>query len=390
MRGAMQRSDLDTNIEYFARHIAKIRRNVGLVCIFLIIVATVPYILRQFSVGWDIAGSVQTLVLIMFIGVFVRVFRVGYSHPIGSLILVADVVLIGLGIFTPGTQPIIVMFFFTPPLIAYLFFPPGVALTVSLTSYICLNGLFFQRFIGAEHPHITYVFSTIIFAGIAFVIGLHLVVASRRDIERKLMEVAHLDALTGLPNRMHFESRIDQEIERSRREELPLCFGIVDLDHFKNVNDTYGHDCGDMVLKHVATVLSGSLRAQDILCRFGGEEMVIVMPNTTIEDALPSLERVRASISDCPVLWKGNTITVTTSIGVSELSMPSSSYDALFVTADKNLYIAKENGRNQVVGSGIYRLAISPSAADASSFAPKVPQQSTRSQSGKESKGVLW
>ncbi len=98
--------------------------------------------------------------------------------------------------------------------------------------------------------------------------------------------------------------------------------------------------------------------------------MVIVMPNTTIEDALPSLERVRASISDCPVLWKSNTIKVTTSIGVSELFMPSSSYEALFETADKNLYIAKENGRNQVVATEISKSVISPPAADASSFGP--------------------
>jgi len=73
------------------------------------------------------------------------------------------------------------------------------------------------------------------------------------------------------------------------------------------------------------------------------------MPNTTIEDALPTLERVRTSISECPVLWKNNTITVTASIGLSELSVQSSSYDTLYETADKNLYIAKENGRNQVV-----------------------------------------
>jgi len=345
----MQRPDQNTNIEYFARHIAKIRRNVALVCIFLIILATLPYILRQLSVGWDIAGGVQTFVLFMFVGLFIRIYRIGYSHPIGLLVLVADVILIGLGIFTPGTQSIIAMFFFTPLLIAYLFFPPRAALAVSLVSYIFLNGLFFQRFIGLEHPHMPYMISTIILAGIASVIGLHLVVGSRHDIERKLMEVAHSDALTGLPNRMYFESRIEQEIERSRREELPLCFALVDLDHFKNVNDTYGHDCGDRVLKHVASVLSGSVRTQDILCRIGGEELAIIMPNTTIEDALPTLERVRTSISECPVLWKNNTITVTASIGLSELSVQSSSYDTLYETADKNLYIAKENGRNQVV-----------------------------------------
>ena len=155
------------------------------------------------------------------------------------------------------------------------------------------------------------------------------------------------DPLTGLYNRRHFEDNLEREFLRAVRYDNNLSFAIIDVDFFKKVNDTYGHSCGDYVLKEVAYLILQTFRKTDMVFRYGGEEFAVIITETPIEKAVIPLERLRKSISEYPS-YNGTKIKVTVSIGVSEVNKQTESVHQLFENADKALYKAKENGRNQI------------------------------------------
>ena len=156
------------------------------------------------------------------------------------------------------------------------------------------------------------------------------------------------DPLTGLYNRRHFEDNLEREFLRAVRYDNSLSFAIIDVDFFKKVNDTYGHSCGDYVLKEVAYLILQTFRKTDMVFRYGGEEFAVIITETPIEKAVIPLERLRKSISEYPFSYNGTKIKVTVSIGVSEVNKQTESVHQLFENADKALYKAKENGRNQI------------------------------------------
>lgn len=158
-----------------------------------------------------------------------------------------------------------------------------------------------------------------------------------------------IDESTGLFNRRYLRIRLQEEVERSRRMSLPLSLMIVDIDHFKRVNDTYGHLSGDSILKQTALALSRVIRKVDVLCRYGGDEFVIILPKTDEK----SVKKVAARISDVfskTVFWIGSRpINLTVSIGVSTVEASDVDADRLFKEADKALYQAKETGRDRYI-----------------------------------------
>ncbi|MBD1600278.1 GGDEF domain-containing protein [Pseudomonas typographi] len=158
---------------------------------------------------------------------------------------------------------------------------------------------------------------------------------------------ALLDPLTGLPNRAAWGERLAQATSLREHDETPLHVAIFDLDHFKAINDTYGHLAGDKVLKIVATVLGRHLRPQDFLARFGGEEFVLLMPASTPEEAGALLETLREAIEACPFHFKGVRVTVTVSIGTTALT-PKEAGEPALKRADQALYRAKGAGRNRI------------------------------------------
>ncbi len=164
---------------------------------------------------------------------------------------------------------------------------------------------------------------------------------------RKLTELALTDQLTGLYNRHSLYDMARKYISNATRHNTALSLLVIDLDHFKNINDTRGHSVGDMVLKSVAAVLQKSCRTEDIAARFGGEEFVMLLANCNIQNAIYIAERLRQSIEST----EPEGFVVTSSIGVSELISQDTGFDTLFDRADTAVYQAKENGRNQVVAS---------------------------------------
>lgn len=168
----------------------------------------------------------------------------------------------------------------------------------------------------------------------------------QRDLERMTRQ----DSLTGLFNSKTFTEVTKLELDRTKRQGTPTSILLVDLDHFKKVNDTHGHPAGDAVLRHVATLLATGVRNTDLVGRLGGEEFIILLPATSIESAQRLAEKLRQRLQASPVLWVGNPIQMTASFGLAvSTSFLTLDFDTLYNTADKALYLAKSSGRNRVM-----------------------------------------
>jgi two-component system cell cycle response regulator len=172
----------------------------------------------------------------------------------------------------------------------------------------------------------------------------------RHNVQLSL-EMAITDQLTGLHNRRYMSRHLDTLMSNARKSERPLAFVIMDIDYFKQVNDTYGHDIGDEVLKEFAARIAANTRGIDLACRYGGEEFVVAMPDTDIAFATNIAERLRQSIETTPVKISRapGQLTITISIGIARCEGASDTAENLLHRADQALYRAKRTGRNKVV-----------------------------------------
>lgn len=164
----------------------------------------------------------------------------------------------------------------------------------------------------------------------------------------KLSKLAITDGLTGLYNHRHFQGLLKQEIARSHRYGYPVGLLLIDIDHFKIFNDTYGHQVGDEVLKVVASTLKKNVRLTDAVARYGGEEMTIILPHTSLDDAGVVAEKIRRAVEKLELPAGGKTVKITISIGVAAYPDCAAEQQQLIQEADDAMYRAKENGRNQV------------------------------------------
>lgn len=172
----------------------------------------------------------------------------------------------------------------------------------------------------------------------------HLVKIRTKEIEL----LSKIDALTNLWNRRYLEEHLTAEFKRAKRYKHDLSIMIIDLDHFKNVNDTYGHLAGDEVLRQVSSRIKNSQRETDFIGRYGGEEIVVILPETDLETSKKVANSIREVIAAKPVEFESNSIIITASIGISCLKPKHSEYPMIFAEADEALYNAKELGRNRV------------------------------------------
>mgnify|MGYP006288490227 CR=1 FL=1 len=161
---------------------------------------------------------------------------------------------------------------------------------------------------------------------------------------QRISELMRTDPLTKLANRRSFQERFQAAFSLARRQEQPLSVIMLDIDHFKQVNDTFGHSAGDTVLKALGVLLKDSCREEDVAARFGGEEFILCLPNTDCNEAKACAERIRARMAGQDILGQGYPITV--SLGIAEL-LPQDSMDGLITRADRALYAAKRHGRNR-------------------------------------------
>lgn len=166
-------------------------------------------------------------------------------------------------------------------------------------------------------------------------------------LERHLKELSYVDGLTGVYNRRTFERRLMEEFTRHKRIDSPLGIIMFDIDHFKSVNDEYGHMFGDVVLQELVKICNKNLRTEDFLARYGGEEFVCLLINQNVHQAELVAERLRKSIADITVTEGGISVKTTISLGIAD-SRDCDTPEELIRLADEALYIAKRNGRNRV------------------------------------------
>lgn len=261
--------------------------------------------------------------------------------------------------------------FGTPPAAAYTNLPSG---DYTLRLRAETGGMFARSFETTSHIHVaprwfeTWWFRTI--AALMLIAGIFAIVALRTRVLRsranqlealveertralsdandRLEALASTDPLTGIPNRRHFLEVAAQEFERARRYGHPVSLVIVDLDRFKAINDTYGHPVGDAVLKWAAEQAVGSCRSSDVVARFGGEELVVLLPETDAQGALDAGENLRRRLA-VPTEHLGNRIAITASAGVAEWFAPDEAISSLLDRADRALYAAKRAGRDRVM-----------------------------------------
>jgi diguanylate cyclase (GGDEF)-like protein len=163
-----------------------------------------------------------------------------------------------------------------------------------------------------------------------------------------LRQYSDQDTVTGLPNRRAFEDRFRSECARAVRYQRPLALLILDIDHFKAINDTYGHEAGDAVLEATGELIAASVRDADVPARYGGEEFVVLMPETGLAEAVEAAERLRRSIAARNVQWRTDAVAVRASVGISAFPACVGEPEALIGSADRALYTAKASGRNRV------------------------------------------
>lgn len=166
-----------------------------------------------------------------------------------------------------------------------------------------------------------------------------------------LSEISARDSLTGLYNRWYVMEKIDSEMNRALRHGYAMSVVMLDLDHFKNINDSYGHPAGDAVLRSVGQMVKESCRVYDVPGRYGGEEFCIVLPDTKVSGTATVAERIRARLESTPLVIGDSTVTVTASIGIAGMDSAAEgvlSASALVDRADRALYAAKKQGRNRI------------------------------------------
>lgn len=183
------------------------------------------------------------------------------------------------------------------------------------------------------------------------ILGIRRLFIDMKQQEAQLDTLARTDALTGLPNRRETLARLRIELERSARSGHPVAVLMFDIDYFKRINDTWGHAAGDHILEAVARVAQASLRRIDSCGRIGGEEFLVMLPETDREEAQAAAERLRAAIADQVVQRDGRLLRATVSVGVAihHPADPLPTPDLLIQRADHALYAAKESGRNRIV-----------------------------------------
>ncbi|MDC7239597.1 MAG: sensor domain-containing diguanylate cyclase, partial [Spirochaetales bacterium] len=185
------------------------------------------------------------------------------------------------------------------------------------------------------------------------VAGIIIDIPGRKKKEEELYRKATQDPLTGIANRGSFDDRFRLMIHRLQNEGIPFSLLMLDIDHFKKVNDTWGHDIGDQALKHMTRIVQGTLREGEFAARFGGEEFAVLLQNDSPVASETIAERIRSSVEGSPLVTEGHTIHMTLSIGVFNATEEHTDldYTAILNKADGALYKAKKSGRNRVVSS---------------------------------------
>ena len=285
--------------------------------------------------------------------------KVLYNHVLAPFILVVS--LAGLMLYlviTGGVANTGPLWIYVLPPVAMFFAGVvygviTVAVFITLCSYILFaaDGWFVVAHYTTEFKlRLLYSFATVTFLSAFYEHSRQTSFNIVKDLSDKFEKQAQQDTLTRLPNRRGIQQFIEFESARARRQKKPLTLILCDIDRFKRVNDQYGHDGGDVVLKHVSDLFKASIREQDGVARWGGEEFLFVLPDTEESNAVVLAEKVRETLATSPVELQQKNVVITASFGVAQIDFEQG-LDKALTLADKALYKAKEKGRNKVLSA---------------------------------------
>lgn len=240
--------------------------------------------------------------------------------------------------------------------------PPECAHSYAFTQYTfwTMTALLLARAVGGLFEMRAEMLTPGMLRGVSFLLYAILLTAATlgvmwmeiQSLERALVHSARIDALTGVLNRGTFLEEFGREVSRSERDATVFSLAIFDLDHFKRLNDRFGHPMGDRVLKNVVDIMRLTIRRHDLIGRYGGEEFALLMPNTGKDTALRVAERIRREIELKGAEIGGKRVDLTVSGGVATFQLDGHDWDSLLIAADNALYAAKNAGRNQIVAAG--------------------------------------
>lgn len=250
----------------------------------------------------------------------------------------------------PGSSPTVFIWPVLLPMVLHFLLGRGLGLVLSVAGLLAAILIGWQRFGGPDGADQAVLAGNFLLAAVLALLLAHVYERGRELTEKRLHDLASTDTLTQLPNRTLLDETFERFSAIARRHGTPLSLLVMDLDHFKHINDCYGHAAGDRVLVEFARLLRRRLRGGDFVCRHGGEEFLALLPETDVARAESLAEELREATEATVVESGCHSITLSISIGVAELAPDAADLDAMLRVADRRLYRAKSLGRNRVVG----------------------------------------
>ncbi|WP_157933756.1 GGDEF domain-containing protein [Alloalcanivorax mobilis] len=293
--------------------------------------------------GLELLASFFSLILLWVIGRTrrLRFWTLVYLLPFLSLMMLAMAL--------PRTLPTVFLWAYIIPVLSHLLLGRHLGLLVASFYMLTALVIFLTKYAGNPDFINTVTMANILISGVATLAFTHAYERGSELTRVDLMRLASTDPLTGLANLYRFRETFEYEKTRAIRLGAPLSLLVLDLDWFKRINDTQGHQVGDRVLIHVAALLRRRLRATDLACRVGGEEFTVLLPDTGLREAGVVAEKLRGLIASEAYRQGDIRVPMTCSIGVAQWQGGNETLDALYRVADARLYSAKQSGRNAVV-----------------------------------------
>ena len=293
--------------------------------------------------GVEFLVAILALVLILLLP---RIRRIQLLSFVYLMVLFSALVV---ALLTPGVSEMVFVWFYLIPVLAHFVHGRRFGLIISLVLLSAAWFLYAQRYYDARALNDALGLFNIVTCSFVLTGGVYAYEFSREQAAEKLYQLASTDSLTGLANRKYLRELLDYTLEYARRTGGPFTLLGVDLDHFKSINDRYGHDVGDQVLRGFADILRERLRSADTPARWGGEEFLILLPGTDGSGALNIAEVLREAVAAQIFDACGERISVTISIGIAQFPGDGTTVQQLLETADHRLYEAKDKGRDCVV-----------------------------------------
>lgn len=326
-------------------------RRPALVALMIFAIAFLAWhTVAEFLFGITLLAVMQLALGLYFAVLLYYVRRHPYSKGLALSFLIPLLSLILLAMAHPDTPPNVFIWVFLMPVFAYSLLGRKLGFVISSTG--TLSALLAYLFHYAKTPEGIHplVLTNVLICLSSIWVAMHLYERNREKTTDELRRMATTDELTGLHNRRQLEKIFDRLASAADRQHDVLAVIVMDLDHFKQINDRFGHHAGDKVLVHVAMLLRNHLRGSDWAFRTGGEEFCLLLPMANRDGAVTAAEMLRCQIEAQPCDFEGRTIALTASIGIAMYPEDGLAFETLLSLADERMYRAKQHGRNRVIG----------------------------------------